>query len=105
MRDAIPIKAGGDGAPENGSNHWQIATILSGVAVWCICHASEKSTGTHRPPGARGEKGDRGQSVPSVVNWIVERASYSVIPILSGGAEGPRLELRPLFEQFNAETG
>jgi hypothetical protein len=64
--------------------------------------------GQQGPPGARGEKGDRGppgQSAPSIVNWIVERASYSVVPILSDGTEGPRLELRPLFEQFNAETG
>ena len=63
--------------------------------------------GQQGPPGARGEKGERGppgQSAPFIVSWIVERASYSVVPILSDGTEGPRLELRPLFEQFNAET-
>jgi hypothetical protein len=63
--------------------------------------------GHQGPRGERGEKGDRGppgQSAPFVASWIVERASYSVLPILSDGAEGPRLELRPLFEQFDAET-
>ena len=54
--------------------------------------------------GARGEKGDRGPPAPSIVSWIVDKASYSVVPILSDGTEGPRLELRPLFEQFDAET-
>ena len=64
--------------------------------------------GHQGPPGERGEKGERGppgQSVPFIVNWVVERASYSVVPILSDGTEGPRLELRPLFEQFHAESG
>jgi hypothetical protein len=57
--------------------------------------------------GERGEKGDRGPPGPpasSVIRWVVDRASYSVVPIMSDGAEGPRLELRPLFEQFDAET-
>jgi hypothetical protein len=62
-------------------------------------------------PGERGEHGEKGgrgppgQSAPFIVSWIVERASYSAIPILSDGKEGPRLELRSLFEQFFAETG
>ena len=63
--------------------------------------------GHQGPRGERGEKGDRGppgQSAPFVASWMVERASYSVVPILSDGTEGPRLELRPLFEQFDAET-
>jgi hypothetical protein len=64
--------------------------------------------GQQGPPGQRGEKGERGppgQSAPFVVSWIVERASYTVVPILSDGTEGPRLELRSLFEQFFEETG
>ena len=54
--------------------------------------------------GARGEKGDRGPPAPSIVSWIVDKASYSVTPVLSDGTKGPVLELRPLFVQFNAET-
>jgi hypothetical protein len=64
--------------------------------------------GQQGPRGERGEKGDRGppgQSAPLIVSWIVEKASYSVLPVLSDGTEGPRLELRPLFEQFHTETG
>jgi hypothetical protein len=62
------------------------------------------SAGSRDLPGRAARKATGGQSVPSVVNWIVERASYSVLPILSDGTEGPRLEFRPLFEQFDAET-
>ena len=54
--------------------------------------------------GARGEKGDRGPPAPSIVSWIVDKASYSVTPVLSDGTKGPVLELRPLFAQFDAET-
>jgi hypothetical protein len=64
--------------------------------------------GKRGPQGPRGEKGERGppgQSAPFIVSWIVERTSYTVVPILSDGTEGPHLELRPLFEQFHAETG
>jgi hypothetical protein len=57
--------------------------------------------------GPRGEKGDRGppgQVAASIVGWDIDKASYSVVPILSDGSQGPRLELRPLFAQFDAET-
>ena len=34
-----------------------------------------------------------------------ERARYLATPVMSDGSEGPRLELRGLFEQFVLETG
>jgi hypothetical protein len=59
-------------------------------------------------PGPRGERGERGPAglpAPTIVGWQIDRESYSALPILSDGTEGPRLELRPLFEQFHTETG
>jgi hypothetical protein len=57
--------------------------------------------------GLHGEKGDRGppgQAAASIVRWDIDKANYAVTPILSDGTKGPRLELRPLFEQFDTET-
>jgi hypothetical protein len=67
--------------------------------------------GKRGPQGPRGEKGERGErgpaglSAPTIVRWQVDREGYGVLPIVSDGKEGPRLELRPLFEQFHTETG
>ena len=60
--------------------------------------------GHQGPRGERGDKRDRGPPAPSIVSWIVDKASYSVTPVLSDGTKGPVLELRPLFAQFDAET-
>jgi hypothetical protein len=60
--------------------------------------------GVAGPKGERGERGPAGQPAPSIVGWIVDKATYSVTPKMSDGTKGPRLELRPLFEQFNDET-
>jgi hypothetical protein len=55
--------------------------------------------------GPRGERGPPGPPAPCILSWEIDREAYSVIPIMSDGTKGPRLELRPLFEQFDAETG
>jgi hypothetical protein len=70
-------------------------------------HAARQArpAGPRAERGEKGERGPPGQSAPLIVSWVVERTSYSVVPILFDGTEGPRLELRPLFEQFHAETG
>jgi hypothetical protein len=50
------------------------------------------------PKGDRGEKGQPGSPAPVIAGWIIEKESYTVIPVLFGGAHGPRLDLRPLIE-------
>jgi hypothetical protein len=54
--------------------------------------------------GARGECGPAGSAAPTIVNWEIDRQAYSATPILSNGSTGPTLNLRPLFEQFQADT-
>jgi hypothetical protein len=56
--------------------------------------------------GARGEEGPRGPEGPAgetIIDWRIDRDAYSAIPILSSGADGPPLNLRFLFEQFETE--
>jgi hypothetical protein len=55
--------------------------------------------------GDRGERGSPGPPAPIVITWEIEREAYAAIPVMSDGTRGPVLNLRPLFEQFQAETG
>ena len=63
--------------------------------------------GATGPRGERGERGligPRGEPAPTITGWRVDRASYTVVPVLSNGIEGTPLELRGLFEQFFNEV-
>jgi hypothetical protein len=55
--------------------------------------------------GERGERGPAGPPAPSILAWEIDRKAYAAIPVMSDGVSGPVLSLRPLFEQFQAETG
>jgi hypothetical protein len=55
-------------------------------------------------PGADGRAGRDGRDAPRITEWLINRESYSVVPIMSDGSRGPPLELRPLFARFFAET-
>jgi hypothetical protein len=63
--------------------------------------------GVAGPRGERGERGERGIApLPArIAGWKVDREKYTAIPKMSDGTEGPALELRALFEQFQDETG
>jgi hypothetical protein len=37
--------------------------------------------------------------------WTLDRAAYTVTPLMSDGTSGPPLNLRSLFEQFLEEVG
>jgi hypothetical protein len=54
--------------------------------------------------GPRGEQGPSGSPASQISGWVVDRASYTVTPTYLGGAQGPHLELRGLFQQFDEET-
>jgi hypothetical protein len=62
--------------------------------------AGEK--GERGPPGPRG---DAGASSAMIREWKIDRARYVATPVMTDGSEGPRLELRGLFEQFLHEAG
>ena len=55
--------------------------------------------------GPKGDKGDRGLAAPAIIGWQIDRASFTATPVMTDGSEGPPLELRGLFEQYQAETG
>ena len=69
-------------------------------------------------PGKRGVAGDRRaievllalpgrpeRTPRAIVGWAMDRAAYTVTPVMSDGSSGPPLNLRGLFEQFVDETG
>jgi hypothetical protein len=60
--------------------------------------------GATGPQGERGLIGPRGEPAPTITSWRVDRASYTVTPLLSNGLECAALALRGLFEQFIADA-
>ena len=69
--------------------------------------ASRGSRGHRGPEGQRGLmglRGERGEAALSIREWQIDRSRYTATPIMSDGTHGPALELRPLFEQYFAET-
>jgi hypothetical protein len=71
------------------------------------------SAGKPGKPGPRGEQGERGPSGspgapgrdgPSIKTWRLNRATYTITPVLSNGEEVEPVCIRSLFEQYNEET-
>ena len=67
------------------------------------------SQGKMGPKGERGfagEKGERGPAGASgmIQKWQIDRANFTAIPILADGREGPPLQMRDFFEQFQIEA-
>src|SRR5262249_30797468 len=60
--------------------------------------------GERGPRGEKGEHGAPGADALTIVSWMLDRARYRAIPMMSNGKPGPELELRGLFEQFQLET-
>jgi hypothetical protein len=68
-------------------------------------------------PGKRGVAGEKGPQAPPglagpsgkdaavIVCWKIDRAAYTVTPVISDGTSGPPLNLRGLFQQFQDEVG
>ena len=54
--------------------------------------------------GPEGERGPAGPAAPTIVGWQIDRASFTATPVMTDGSEGPPLELRGLFEQYQIET-
>jgi hypothetical protein len=55
--------------------------------------------------GAQGDRGEKGAPAPKITEWKVDREKYAATPVMSDGHQGPALELRDLFKQFQDETG
>jgi hypothetical protein len=60
--------------------------------------------GEKGPQGERGPKGEQGGPGISIARCRLDRERYVATPVMSGGTNGPPLELRGLFEQFLHEV-
>ena len=67
-------------------------------------------TGKRGEKGERGErglpglKGDKGESGRDLVAWQIDKRTYSVVPLMSDGSNGPPISLMALFQQFQADA-
>ncbi len=50
--------------------------------------------------GKQGERGERGPAI-SIAGW--EQRDFRIVPVMSDGSIGPPLDLRAIFEQYDAE--
>jgi len=74
---------------------------------WQLLCAQGKrgATGEQGPRGDTGIAGPPGKHPATLVSWTLDRAAYTVTPVMSDGTSGPPLNLRGLFEQFLNEVG
>ena len=57
--------------------------------------------GSVGPPGPKGSRGQRGFET---TGWLINEAEYCITPLFYDNSQGPTLNLRGLFEQFNRDT-
>jgi len=81
------------GLPGHDDSAWQL-----------LAKGSRGPIGETGARGQRGARGPRGEAAPVVIDWILDPVHYRVALVMSDGRAGPVLDLRPLFEQYNAET-
>jgi hypothetical protein len=81
--------------------------------------AARRDEAKRGPQGLRGPKGDKGdkgapgrngisktlKQTIKIERWSIDRASFSVRGVLNDGSEMPVLDLRPLFEEYQAQVG
>src|SRR5262249_26784837 len=56
------------------------------------------------PSGRKGDRGEPGEAGPTIRAWHIDATRYTATPIMSNGIEGPKLELRTLFQRFHDEA-
>jgi hypothetical protein len=54
--------------------------------------------------GSKGDPGAPGPGAPSIKAWRVDRKRFVATPVLTNDQEGPPIELRSLFEEFQKQT-
>jgi hypothetical protein len=57
--------------------------------------------GAQGPPGPKGSRGQRGFET---TGWLINEAEYCITPLFYDNSQGPTLNLRGLFEQFQRDT-
>jgi hypothetical protein len=79
--------------------------VCPGPGWQLLCAQGKRgATGEPGPRGPTGIAGPSGVDAAAVVGWKIDRAAYTVTPVMSDGTSGPPLNLRGLFEQFQDEV-
>jgi hypothetical protein len=60
--------------------------------------------GPRGEPGPQGARGIDGLDAPLIVDWAVDHAAFSAVPLFADGTHGPPLNLRGLFDQYHDEA-
>ena len=60
--------------------------------------------GVNGAQGPAGPKGSRGQRGFETTGWLVDEAEYCITPLYYDNSQGPTLNLRGLFAQFQRDT-
>ena len=77
-----------------------------GLGWQLLCAQGKRgATGEQGPRGDTGIAGPPGKDAATLVCWTLDRAAYTVTPVMSDGTSGPPLNLRGLFQQFLDEVG
>ena len=80
--------------------------VCPGPGWQLLCAQGKRgATGEQGPRGDTGIVGPSGVDAAALVGWNIDRAAYTVTPVMSDGTSGPPLNLRGLFEQFLNEVG
>jgi hypothetical protein len=79
--------------------------LCPGPGWQLLCAQGKRgATGEPGPRGPTGIAGPSGADAVAIVGWNIDRAAYTVVPIMSDGSSGPPMDLRGLFEQFQDEV-
>jgi hypothetical protein len=74
-------------------------TLLAGVGR----RGAKGERGERGAPGATGAPGKPGQPGPMIVEWRIIPDTYTVVAVFDDDRVSSPLDLRPLFERYNAE--
>ena len=92
-----------------GGRFWPCTTspvpVLALDGNYSLRRASAASPGRRAIEVLLALPGRREKTPRAIVGWAMDRAAYTVTPVMSDGSSGPPLNLRGLFEQFVHETG
>jgi hypothetical protein len=99
----------------DAAEKYLIGDVVTLNASWFVARKDEPGpcpgpdwkagpSGRKGEPGPRGQRGEPGP-VRDIAAWDIDRKRFTASPVLSDGSKGPALNLRELFEQFQAEAG